>query len=286
MRLLTYGRFGAVQAAAQAAIVLGLLATVSASMPQQQPPASPPGPRRRAGQGEGQGGPRRPGGGGGFAASMPDPIAPDDHAGYTSIFDGTSLKGWEGETAFWRAEGGMLIGETTAANPLKANTFLIWRGGQTKDFELKLEYRMNATNSGIQYRSAEVPDAGKFVLKGYQADIDFDNRWTGQLYEEKGRGFLALRGQSTYIGDGVKSRVTGAISTADALKAFIKVNDWNQVHIIARGNLLMHIVNGQLMSVVVDDDTKGRAMSGLLGFQIHTGPPMKVEFRNIYLKTL
>jgi hypothetical protein len=145
---------------------------------------------------------------------------------------------------------------------------------------------MNATNSGVQYRSVEVPDAGKWVLKGYQADIDFDNRWTGQLYEEKGRGFLALRGQSTYIGDGVKSRVTGAISTADALKAFIKVNDWNQVHIIARGNLLMHIVNGQLMSVVVDDDTKARAMSGLLGFQIHTGPPMKVEFRNIWLKTL
>jgi hypothetical protein len=131
-----------------------------------------------------------------------------------------------------------------------------------------------------------VPDAGKWVLKGYQADIDFDNRWTGQLYEEKGRGFLALRGQSTYIGDGVKARVIGTIGSADALKAAIKTNDWNQVHIIARGNLLMHIVNGQLMSVVVDDDTKGRAMSGLLGFQIHTGPPMKVEFRNIYLKQL
>jgi hypothetical protein len=254
----------------------------------QQPPAQPAqGGGAGQGQGAGQGGQRRPGGaGGGFAAAMPDPIAPEDRAGYTSIFDGTSLKGWDGDTNFWRAEGGSLIGETTAANPLKANTFIIWRGGQTKDFELKLEYRMNATNSGVQYRSSEVPDAGKWVLKGYQADIDFDNRWTGQLYEEKGRGFLALRGQSNYIGDGVKPRVIGAIGSADALKALIKVNDWNQVHIIARGNLLMHIVNGQLMSVVVDDDTKGRAMSGLLGFQIHVGPPMKVEFRNIYLKQL
>jgi hypothetical protein len=276
-----------------------LTVLMAASLGAQQPPAQPAqgggagqgqggGQGQGAGQGAGQGGQRRPGGagGGGFAAAMPDPIAADDHTGYTSIFDGTSLKGWDGDTNFWRAEGGMLIGETTAANPLKANTFLIWRGGQTKDFELKLEYRMNATNSGIQYRSVEVPDAGKWVLKGYQADIDFDNRWTGQLYEEKGRQFLALRGQSTYIGDGVKPRVIGTIGSADALKAAIKVNDWNQVHIIARGNLLMHIVNGQLMSVVVDDDTKGRAMSGLLGFQIHVGPPMKVEFRNIYLKQL
>jgi len=259
--------------------VMGLVVALGVhAVSAQQPPAA----------GQGQEPPRRPGGGagGGFAAAMPDPIAADDHAGYTSIFDGTSLKGWDGDTTFWRAENGTLIGETTAANPLKANTFLIWRAGQTKDFELKLEYRMNATNSGIQYRSVEVPDAGKWVLKGYQADIDFDNRWTGQLYEEKGRQFLALRGQSTYIGDGVKSRVIGTIGSADALKAAIKVNDWNQVHIIARGNLLMHIINGQLMSVVVDDDTKGRAMSGLLGFQIHVGPPMKVEFRNIYLKQL
>lgn len=261
-----------------------LTVLMAATVGAQQPPAQP---AQGQGAGQGQGGPRRPGGGGGgFAAGMPDAIAADDHTGYTSIFDGASLKGWDGDTGFWRAEGGSLIGETTAANPLKANTFIIWRGGQTKDFELKLEYRMNATNSGIQYRSVEVPDAGKWVMKGYQADIDFDNRWTGQLYEEKGRGFLALRGQSTYIGDGVKPRVTGAISTADALKAFIKSNDWNQVHIIARGNMLIHIVNGQVMSVVVDDDTKGRAMSGLLGFQIHTGPPMKVEFRNIWLKQL
>ena len=272
MRVLTNGRFA--QAAAQAAVVAVLMA---ASAGAQQPAP--------AGQGAGQppagdrpAGPRRP--------PFPDPIKLDEHEGYASIFDGTSLKGWDGDTNYWRAENGVLIGETTAEKPLKANTFLIWRGGQTKDFELKLEYRMNATNSGIQYRSVEVPDAGKWVLKGYQADIDFDNRWTGQLYEEKGRQFLALRGQSTYIGDGVKPRVIGTIGSADALKAAIKVNDWNQVHIIARGNLLMHIVNGQLMSVVVDDDTKGRAMSGLLGFQIHVGAPMKVEFRNIYLKQL
>jgi 3-keto-disaccharide hydrolase len=243
----------------------------------QQPPAA------GQGQGQGQGG-NRPAGA--RRPPFPEAIKLDEHEGYTSIFDGTSLKGWDGDTAFWRAENGTLVGETTAANPLKANTFIIWRGGQTKDFELKLEYRMNATNSGVQYRSVEAPEIGKWVLKGYQADIDFNNQWTGQLYEERGRGFLALRGQSTYIGDGVKSRVIGTIGDGEALKALIKSNEWNQVHIIARDNTLIHIVNGQVMSVVVDDDTKARAMSGLLGFQLHMGDPMKVEFRNIWLKTI
>jgi Domain of Unknown Function (DUF1080) len=229
---------------------------------------------------------QRPGGGG-FRANMPQAIVLDEHTGFTSIFDGTTLKNWDGDPEVWRVENGQIVGETTAAKPLKANTFLIYRGGQPKDFELKLEYRMNSTNSGVQYRSVEVPDQGKWVLKGYQADIDFDNRWTGQIYEERGRGFLALRGQATYITDGAKtSRVIGSLESADALKALIKPNDWNQVHIIARGNTLVQIVNGHMMSMLVDDDTKNRAVSGLLGFQIHTGNPMKVEFRNIWLKNL
>jgi hypothetical protein len=264
---------------AHGAMVLVMAIGVHVVSAQQPPPAAPAG----QGQGQGQGG-NRPAGA--RRPPFPEAIKLDEHEGYTSIFDGTSLKGWDGDTAFWRAENGTLVGETTAANPLKANTFIIWRGGQTKDFELKLEYKMNATNSGVQYRSVEAPEIGKWVLKGYQADIDFNNQWTGQLYEERGRGFLALRGQSTYIGEGVKSRVIGTIGDGDALKALIKSNEWNQVHIIARGNTLIHIVNGQVMSVVVDDDTKARAMSGLLGFQLHMGDPMKVEFRNIWLKTI
>ena len=140
-----------------------------------------------------------------------------------------------------------MVGETTADKPLKANTFLIWRGGQPKDFELKLEYRMNATNSGIQYRSVEAPDIGKWVLKGYQADIDFANQWTGQLYEERGprlpRACAARRRRSSTA---AKSRVIGSLESGDALKALIKIDDWNQIHIIARGNTLVHIVNGQV----------------------------------------
>jgi Domain of Unknown Function (DUF1080) len=242
----------------------------------QQPPAGQQGPARQPG-----GGPP----GGGQRPSMPEPYVADSHEGFQAIFDGKSMTNWDGDPDHWRVENGELVGETTTEKPLKVNTFAIWRGGQPKDFELKVEYKMNATNSGIQYRSVEMPSVAKWVLKGYQADIDFDNRWTGQLYEERGRGFLALRGQTTYIGDGQKPRIIGNLETSDALKALIKVNDWNQVHVIARGNTLVHIVNGHVMAVVVDDDTKGRADSGLIGFQLHMGPPMKAEFRNIWLKT-
>ena len=227
---------------------------------------------------------RRPGGGGGFRASMPDELVVDDRNGFEPIFDGTSLNGWDGDPTFWRVENGVIVGETTKENPLKVNTFLVWRGGSPADFELKLDYKMNSTNSGIQYRSVELPDVGKWVLKGYQADIDFQNTFTGQLYEERGRGFLSLRGQATQVAEGKKARVIGNIKNGDDAKGAIKINDWNTMHIVAQGNTLIHILNGQVTSVVVDDDTKARAMSGLLGFQIHVGQPMRAEFRNIVLK--
>jgi hypothetical protein len=218
--------------------------------------------------------------------SMPDPYDFANRAGFKAIFDGASLAQWDGDPSVWRVEQGTLVGESTAEKPLSANTFIIWRGGEPRDFELKVEYRMNAGNSGIQYRSAEMPRAGRWVLRGYQADLDFENRWTGQLYEERGRGFLALRGQSTHIANGGTPRVVGTVESADALKALVRVNDWNAFHVVARGGMLMHIVNGHVMGVAVDDDTKQRALRGLIGFQMHTGPPMKVEFRNVWLKTL
>jgi hypothetical protein len=219
-------------------------------------------------------------------AAQVGPLPYEDHTGFQQIFDGVSLKNWDGDPKFWRVEAGALVGESTPEKKVDPNTFLIWRGGEPKDFELKVEFRMNATNSGIQFRSVELPDIAKWVLKGYQADIDFDNRYTGQIYEERGRGFLALRGQAAYVTDGQKSRAVGTLESGDALKAFIKQNDWNQVHIIARGNTIVQIVNGHVMSVLVDDDTTNRALGGLIGFQMHMGPPMKVEFRNVWLKTL
>jgi len=234
---------------------------------------------------QGQGAPQGPPRGGQGRGPGIDALAVDDHAGFEAIFDGKTLKGWDGDPQFWRVEDATIIGESTAEKPVKINTFLIWRGGQPKDFELKLEYRVNSTNSGVQYRSVELPDVGKWVMKGYQADIDFANQYTGQLYEERGRGFLAMRGQVTRLQPG-KKQVIATLRSGDELKALINANGWNQVHIIARGNVLTHIFNGHLMAQAVDDDPSGRAMSGLLGFQMHVGPPMKLEVRNVWLKNL
>jgi hypothetical protein len=219
---------------------------------------------------------------------MPEPPAPGDHAGFESIFDGSTLRGWDGDPEFWRAENGTIVGESTAQRPLKQNTFLIWRGGEPNDFELKVEFRINATNSGIQFRSVQVPpggDVGRWVMKGYQADIDFANEYTGQMYEERGRGILARRGQAAYIPDGGRPREIGRLQQTDnELKALIRIGGWNQVHIVARGSTIFQILNGAVSSLVVDDDVANRASTGLIGLQMHVGPPMKVEFRNVWLR--
>ena len=223
------------------------------------------------------------------AAQRPLELATGDHAGFESIFDGSSLAGWDGDPLFWRVEHGAIVGESTPDRRLAQNTFLIWRGGEPKDFELKCEYRLNATNSGIQVRSVQLPpggDIGRWVMKGYQADIDYQNQFTGQIYEERGRGFLAMRGQAVYVADGERPRVIGTLErSAGELQSLIRPDDWNQIHIIARGNTITQMLNGAVSSIVIDDDTKNRALGGLIGVQLHVGAPMKVQFRNIWLKS-
>ncbi len=164
----------------------------------------------------------------------------------------------------------------------KQNTFLIWRGGSPADFELRAEYRLTGGNSGIQYRSAELPEI-RWAMKGYQADIDAEQQYTGQIYEERGRGFLALRGQSASIETGGKPAVLASLGNAAELKATIHAQGWNEYRIIARGNILIQILNGRVMSMLIDDDTANRKMDGLIGIQLHAGEPMKIEVRNIRL---
>ncbi len=203
--------------------------------------------------------------------------------GFVSIFDGT-LKDWDGDPVYWKAENGTLVGEVKPEILLKRNSFIIWRGGETADFELKLEYRVSAQgNSGINYRSTEVPGV-KWAMMGYQDDIDGRDQWSGQNYEERGREFLAYRGQSVVLTSGAPPEVARVLGDRAELQKTVRKEDWNEVHIIARGNLLQHFTNGVLMSEVRDDHPEKRRMSGLLGVQVHVGPPMKIEFRKIRLK--
>jgi 3-keto-disaccharide hydrolase len=218
---------------------------------------------------------------------------PDDDEGFVKIFDGQSLKGWDGDTSFWRVEDGAIVGETTPEKALKQNTFLIWRGGVVKNFELKVEYRLSGVNSGIQYRSSEVPSVGKWTLKGYQADIDGGGDYTGNIHDERGRApqgeghaVLSRRGEVTRDVAGPGYKVLGTIGDPAALFKAIKPKDWNAYHIIARGPVLMQLINGQLMAVALDEDTAHAPAEGLLGLQLHTGPPFKIEYRNVRYRAL
>ena len=230
-----------------------------------------------AGGGGGRGG--RGGGGG---------ETPDDSTDFTAIFDGTTLNGWDGDRSIWRVQDSEIIGESTAVKPLTQNVSLIWRGGTVKDFELKAEVKISeGGNNGIQYRNSTAAAFGPSVLIGYQADIDFANGNTGQVYEERARGFLARVGRFVRVGiGGNANKVIGSLGEAAEVRATFKTNDWNQIHIIARGNTITHFVNGRLISGIVDEDPEGRAAEGLLGLQVHAGAPMKVEFKNILLKKL
>lgn len=219
-----------------------------------------------------------------LAAQRGPNIQPPAETGFQSLFDGKSLAGWDGDPNFWRVEDGCLVGQTTTDKQPKQNTFLIWRGGSPADFELKLEYRLTGFNSGIQFRSSELPDI-KWAMKGYQADMDGEQRFTGQIYEERGRGFVAPRGMFTLIPDGGKPALVGSLGDSEELKKLIHAG-WNDLWIIARGNQLIQVLNGRVMSALIDDDKAGRKMEGLIGIQVHRGPPMKIEVRNIRLKKL
>ena len=255
-----------------------------------------------------------PGPGRGGSFTHPEPIDFEMRDGWQSIFDGT-LKNWDGDTTVWRVEGDELIAEGTPQKPLpNPQTHLIWRGGKVKDFELKLEVRLDGpgTNSGVQYRSFEpspgrglpppgqpAPGGGragappprpqsKWLLGGYQFDLDFVGRYTGQLYEGfTGRGIVAWRGDVVHAQDGQKPRLVSRLGDADELKGYMKIGDWNQVHLIARGNTLIHVLNGHVMAILIDDDTRVRAAEGLLGVQLEGTPDAsRVVFRHIYLKSL
>ena len=224
-------------------------------------------------------------------AIFADPIFPvenTDEEGFVSIFDGKTLNGWKGDPTYWSVKDGVLTGVVTPETLLQQNSFIIWQGGTPRNFELKMQYRVSDKgNSGINYRSVSYsPKGQKYALKGYQLDIDGEGAWTGQNYEEKGREWLALRGQMTQIRTGKTPQVISHLGDKEEMWNTINKNGWNEAHIIARDNVIIHLINGKVMSIIIDDYPAGRIMDGLIGVQVHVGPPMKIEYKNIRLKEL
>lgn len=207
----------------------------------------------------------------------------EEEAGFQCLFDGKTLNGWEGKTQFWSVRDGAITGQTTKDNPTKGNTFLIWRGGKTADFELRLEFRIVGGNSGIQYRSEE---KGEFVVGGYQADFEAGDRYIGILYEEMGRSILALRGHKVVIHEDGTKETVGTTCDEKEILASIKKEGWNEFVITAKGNHLVQKINGHTTVDVTDNQTSKSSAEGILALQLHQGPPMLVQFKNIRLKQL
>ena len=205
----------------------------------------------------------------------------EDEPGFKPLFNGVDLSGWDGSPKFWSVEDGCIVGRTTKDNPTSGNTFLIWRDGLVDDFELRLSFQIIGGNSGIQYRSAELDH---WVVGGYQGDFEAGDTYSGILYEERGRGILAERGKKVTIGADGQKIVTGELGASPDLQAAIKKEQWNDYVITAKGNRLVHVINGKVMVDVTDEEEAKRAMSGILALQLHAGPPMTVRFKNVRLK--
>lgn len=207
-------------------------------------------------------------------------------AGYKTIFNGKDLTGWEGDERFWSVVDGVIQGKTTPQNKAPHNTFLIWQGGKLKDFHLKLKFRITTgNNSGVQYRST---DLGSFRVGGYQAEVENEPGEVGFLYHERGRGRLVLVGQSVEIDANGEKQVVGSVADVEALIAapYYYDKDWNEYHIIARGNHIVHYLNNYPTMQLIDNDSQGRLMEGVLALQIHAGSPMTVEYKDIRVKPL
>jgi len=212
--------------------------------------------------------------------------------GTISLFDGKDLTGWTGDPRLWSVKDGAITGQTTPENPAKGNTFLIWTNGTVGDFELRCSFKVIANNdkgfanSGIQYRS-KVLDPNKWVVGGYQADMEAGPTYTGILYEERmTRGIMAARGEKVIWTADCNKQVTGSFGSADELGKAVKQGDWNDYVIIAKGNHLQHFINGKQTVDVTDDCESKRAMDGVLALQLHAGEPMTVQFRNLRLRKL
>jgi len=213
-------------------------------------------------------------------------------AGFKDLFNGKDLSNWAGRQNHWSVEDGAITGTTTKENPAKGNNFLILQRDGTNaiysDFEIRFSYKFSSDwgNSGLQYRSK---DRGNFVVNGYQGDFEVGTTYSGILYEEGGRGILAERGQKVTLQDDngkLKKEVTGKVGDSKAIQANIKQGDWNDYVIIAKGNHLQHFINGMQTVDVVDEQAPKAAKEGIIAFQIHAGPAMKVQFKNVRIKEL
>lgn len=220
--------------------------------------------------------------------------AQEPETGFQRLFNGLDLTGWEGDERFWRVEEGILIGQTTLDNPTEKNTFLIYQQQEFSDFELRFSFRVDGGNSGVQYRSELI---SKWVVKGLQADFedqihDGKDTFSGMFFEENGRMFMGQRGDVVIVRNNAenpkKPKIEKIASVGDRMELgkVIRRDDWNDYTVIARGNVYIHIINGQIMSVGIDEDLPNFRGHGILAWQLHAGPPLKIQMKNVRIRPM
>jgi hypothetical protein len=211
------------------------------------------------------------------------------NASFINLFDGQSLAGWDGKPEYFSIKEGAIHAETSAAHPLQKNTFLIYTNREFGDFELRFDYKCVGGNSGMQYRSERLPD---FVMKGLQADFENTNRFSGMFFEENGRMFMGMPGEFVLVKpstDPKRKCDLEKIPFATREQVFAHISDptaWHSMAVITRGNTFVHIIDDKVMSVAVDEDAKNSRKSGLLGLQVHAGPPMTIDLKNVRIREL
>ncbi|MEM0897942.1 MAG: DUF1080 domain-containing protein, partial [Verrucomicrobiota bacterium] len=206
----------------------------------------------------------------------------ESNDGFTPLFNGEDLTGWEGAPGLWKVKDGVVVGTCSGPEALENNSFLVWKGGTLKDFELRATIRVvGDNNSGIQYRSRLKPEIGPWVISGYQCDVHPAIEHTGMTYEEKGRGIFGLNGKNVLLDPKGQRWLMSEHEPVE-----VDVSQWNEFSVVARGNHLVHRVNGKVTSEFIDCDDVGRSMEGLLAIQLHKGNANRVEIKDLRVKTL
>lgn len=219
----------------------------------------------------------------GVTASAAEPSSAEtfDEARFTPIFNGRDLEGWSGSEGFWRVEGGTLIGESTAEHPVERTRYLFWEGGEPSDFVLRAKLRLLGGNSGIQFRSERLPSDD---ADGYQADYDADGHYIGCLYQPA-RHIFVTRGVRATIGEDAE-RTEERFADPDALVKDFDPREWHEYEIEARDSRLVLRIDGEKVCEADDRHPQHSLRSGVIALQLHQGPPMRVEYRDIRLLDL
>lgn len=229
------------------------------------------------------------------ACSSREPDTTRNTRGYESIFNGEDLAGWDGDPRFWSVDDGAIVGETSEENQTERNTFLVWQGSEVSDFEVTFDYRFVqvgdelAGNSGFLFRAEQFTDgenpALRWRVRGYQADFAYSIPWaTGILHDEGGRSTLARRGTRVLI-ESDDTETVERFADEDSLMNGYDHTQWNHYYVFANGDTLRGYINGTQFNEVIDKSPEGEE-SGIVAFQLHTGPPTRVEIRNIQLRHL